>query len=254
MKEIIGNTNEYIKLLKSLKQKKYRDQHGQYIVEGAKIIEEAINYGAPVESVLVTDKTSGIARLAKSRDIRVLLVPYQLIEQVGDTKAPPKELACIAKQPSKPSVDGRFYVAMDDVNDPKNLGSIIRTADAMGADGVWISPNSADYYGPKAQRAAMGSTFHMHVEVCELASRLHKFQKLGGTVIAGGLAGEGKLQDGYSKACVVIGNEARGVSAEVLAHANQQFTIPLYGRAESLNAGVAAGILLYEVRQRLMRD
>jgi TrmH family RNA methyltransferase len=136
------------------------------------------------------------------------------------------------------------------MSDPKNVGTIIRSSDAAGADGVLISEDSADFYGPKAQRAAMGSSFHMPVEVCGLPAALETFHKSGGVIIAGSMDGGGKLPDIAGKnVCVVIGNESNGLSGAVKASADILYKIPMHGKAESLNAGVAAGIILYKIKQ-----
>ncbi len=250
MREIISASNEYVKLLASLKQKKYRDLHGKYIIEGEKTVAEALAYRAPLECVIVRRAESETVGAAAAAGIDVLLLPEHVFARIADTKTPPDVLACVSKAEAEQSVDGRFYVALDGVADPKNVGTIIRTADAMGAAGVWLSPECADHYGPKAQRAAMGSGFHLPVEVCCLAGRLQAFKAAGGTVIAGSLSGSGSMGE-YERACVVIGNEARGVSRQTLDIADVNFKIEMYGRAESLNAAVAAGIMLYEARHRL---
>ncbi len=156
--------------------------------------------------------------------------------------------ACVKQ--SSAFAAGGFIVALDGLGDPKNVGAIIRTADAVGADGVAVSEDSADFYGPKAQRAAMGSSFHIPVEVCSLPEKLAEFKDRGGMVIAGSMDGSGSLPDISGKeVCVVIGNEARGISRETRQAADVLYRIPIYGKAESLNAGVAAGIILYEVRR-----
>jgi TrmH family RNA methyltransferase len=251
MREINSASNEYVKMLRSLRQKKYRDKYGKYLVEGAKAIEEAIRFRQPVETVLVSDAGSPAAALAEQSGIDAVLLPHRLLERISDTKTPAGELACIGKLPRRESVSGRFYLALDGLADPKNVGAAIRTADAMGADGVWISDSSADYYGPKAQRAAMGSGFHLNVEVLGLQKRLRDFQAGGGHVIAGSLEGGEYLRGEYGRVCVVVGNETRGVCKGILLIANERFKISIYGSAESLNAGVAAGIMMYEVRKRL---
>lgn len=251
MREIKSHTNEYIKELRSLGQKKYRDELGKYIVEGTKIITEAIDHGKQVESVLTAAPHDSIVMLAEQNGIEVISVPYEVIQQISDTKSPPKELAVLKKDAPAAISEGRFFVAMDDVNDPKNLGAIIRTADAAGADGVFVSDTSADLYGPKVQRTAMGSTFHVPIEVCNLAHKLRAFRNAGGVVIAGSLKGAESLEGPFEKVCLVIGNEARGVSPEVQELSDILYRIKIYGQAESLNASVAAGIMLYDIRGRL---
>ncbi len=251
MKEIVSRTNDYIKMLKALKYKKFRDEQGKYLIEGAKTVIEAIEHREKVEAVLVSERENETAAFAEARGVPVIAVPYDIIQQIADTKSPPREIACVIKKQPVKKTDGTFYAALDDVNDPKNLGTIIRTADAVGADGVLISENSADYFGPKAQRAAMGSAFHLDVEVCELPGRIEEFRRGGGVVVAGDLRGEEKLPEAFTKVCLVIGNEARGISESVRKSADILYRLPIYGQAESLNASVAAGIMLYEIRKRL---
>lgn len=251
MKEIKSHSNEYIKTLRSLKRKKARDEAGKYIIEGMKTITEAIGAAQEVECILTAEPGGPAAALARQRNVDIICVPYEIIQQIADTKTPPNDIACVKKQENLPDYDGRFYVALDDVNDPKNLGTIIRTADAVGVDGVFISDTSADMYGPKAQRAAMGSTFHVPIEVCALPHTLRKLKSADVRIVAGSLAGEFEIGGQLNKACVVIGNEARGISKEVQELADVLYKIRIYGQAESLNASVAAGIMLYDVRKVL---
>ncbi|WP_172807835.1 TrmH family RNA methyltransferase [Christensenella intestinihominis] len=251
MKEITSHSNEYIKMLKSLKRKKSRDEQGLYIIEGMKTIEEAIASGQEIECIVTADKNSAVMRFADHHNAKIITVPYEIVQQIADTKSPPKELACLKKQENLPDFGGKFYVALDDVNDPKNLGTIIRTADAAGADGVFISETSADFYGPKAQRAAMGSAFHVPIEVCDLKKRLTELRSDGIKIVSGSLRGSDELSGGLTAACVVVGNEARGISDEVAALSDVLYKIRMYGQAESLNASVAAGIMMYDVRRAL---
>ncbi len=247
MKEIQSHTNEFIKKLKTLKNKKGRDEHGLYIIEGKRVILEAMEYSKDVACIITCDKTSTLLTSAKEKNIEIISVPYSIIQQIADTKAPPREIACVKTVLRDEAIDGDFFVALDDVNDPKNLGSIIRTADAAGCDGVLISKNSADYFGPKAQRSAMGSHFHIPVVVCDLQKKLKEFKKSGGVVVATDLHGKDQLKEKYSKVCVIIGNEARGISENLLNEADVLYKLKMYGKAESLNAGVAAGIILYDL-------
>lgn len=251
MKEIKSHSNEYIKALKLLKRKKDRDAQGKYLIEGVKTIEEAVRYGARIECILTSEPNSAVMGFAREHDLEIIGVPHDIIQQVSDTKSPPHDVACVFQEENLPDYDGSFYVALDDVNDPKNLGTIIRTADAAGADGVLISSTSADFYGPKAQRAAMGSTFHIPIEVGDLPVMLGKLRGYGIKIISGSLGGDFVLPQNIGKACVVVGNEARGISPEVKALSDVLYKIRIYGRAESLNASVAAGIMLYDVRKNL---
>ncbi|MEG0382104.1 MAG: RNA methyltransferase [Christensenella sp.] len=250
MKEITAHTNDYIKLLKSLKRKQERDAEGKYIIEGMKTIREAAAWNQEFECIVTSDKNSAVVRFAADNDIEIIAVPHEIIQQIADTKSPPKEIACLKKQENLPDFDGSFYVALDDINDPKNLGTIIRTADAAGADGIFISSSSADMYGPKAERAAMGSSFHLPIEVCNLGKRLVELKSMGISVVSGSLSGTEELSD-IMRVCVVIGNEARGISQDIEKLSDVLYKIKIYGHAESLNASVAAGIMMYDVRRAM---
>jgi TrmH family RNA methyltransferase len=253
MKEIKSHSNEYIKSLKLLKRKKARDDQGRYMIEGFKTIEEAVRCGQELECILTSEPNSGIAGFARKNQLKLISVPHDIIQQIADTKSPPHDLACVLKKQNRPDVTGNFFVAMDDVNDPKNLGTIIRTADAAGADGILISQTSADFYGPKAQRAAMGSTFHVPIAVGELPAMLKRLKEEGVSIVSGCLDGSYELPACIERVCVVIGNEARGISQEVRELSDIRYKIRIYGQAESLNASVAAGIMLYDVRKILDR-
>lgn len=236
-------------MLRSLKHKKYRDINGRYIIEGEKTIKEALDFGAPVEKILAS-RESGLLSRAQAAGVETLAVKYDIIKQIADTKTPPQEIACVIKRDIPIDAQGRFFVALDGLADPKNVGGIIRTADAMGAAGVFTSAGSADFYGPKAQRAAMGSAFHIGVAPCDLKSKLVALKNDGVALVVGCLGGGGFSQ-GYGRVCLIIGNEARGVSEEIRSLCDELVEIEISGRAESLSAGVAAGIMMYEIRNRL---
>ncbi len=251
MKEIVSHTNAYVKELKALKNKKFRDEFAKYIIEGHRVIDEAFLYNQQIEAVLVSDKTSKTAVMAQESGVKTIYVPHEIIHAISDTKSPPKEIACILKgQPNK-SLKGNFFIALDRVSDPKNLGTIIRTADAAGVTGVIISNDSADYFSPKAQRAAMGSTFHIDICVGDLATELKAFKEEGGVVVVGDLTAKSELQAEFSKVCFVVGNEGAGITEEIAHLADVRYKLPIYGKAESLNVSVAAGIMLYDIKRRL---
>lgn len=251
MREIASASNTYIKELRSLKEKKYREKLGEYMIEGEKTVLEALNGAVLVESVITSSPENQVVKQAEDLGLDVVLVPRKLLEQIGDTKTPPDVLACIRRSTAELQSDGKFFVAADAVSDPKNLGTIIRTADAVGADGVVLSPECADPYGPKCQRAAMGSMFHISVVTWDLGEFLDEFKAKGGMVVAGMLEGSDTLGDSFEKVCVVVGNESRGVGERVRERTDIAYRIPIYGKCESLNAAVAAGIMMYDTRRRL---
>ena len=136
------------------------------------------------------------------------------------------------------------------MQDPGNLGTIIRTADAMGAAAVLLGTGSTDAFSPKALRAAMGSTYHLRIFQCELSETLPKLRESGFSLVCGHLAGEERLPMLNRDCVIVIGNEANGVS-DGIARLCSLCRLPMLGRAESLNASAAASILIFETAKKI---
>ena len=244
MRTITSTQNTYIKELKQLKNKKGR-KSGKFLAESEKCAQEAIQY-ADVESILVTREDSPAAIMAEQKGITVYLVNDAVMEAVSDIKTPQTALA-VVKTPSAqmPPAKGLF-VALEDLSDPQNVGTIIRTADAAGASAVLLSEATCDYTSPKAVRASMGSIFHIPVVVCkDLCETLSALQKEGVHLIGTHLRGQDRFTP-HEDACIIIGNESRGMTDRAADMADTLYKIPMPGQAESLNAAVAAGIVIYQ--------
>ena len=248
MKQIISIQNETVKRAKSLKSKKGRAQWGEFLAEGEKCVTEALVSGAQVTRIFMNGEHHSIMALAKSRGVEMIGVSRPVIEAITSVQSPQNVAASVAI-PGQIKPDGDLVVALDGVSDPMNVGSIIRSADAAGAAGVVLGAGCADYLNPKAVRASMGSLFHLYVYESGLEAFLAEFKQTG-CVISGHLSGHGDLP-ACEKVCLVIGNESRGVSQPLAAMSDSLYKIPIYGRAESLNAAVAAGIMMYMVREKL---
>ena len=164
---------------------------------------------------------------------------------ICETKTP-QAVAAVAALPEPVEISRGFIVAMDDAG-PGQRGTIIRTADAAGCGGVVLSDGSADPYAPKAVRASMGSLFHLP---CCVQLKAISQQAAGSRykIACADLGGRTDFTLDAEKTCLVIGNEARGISREILSLSDIRVRIPIYGKAESLNAAVAAGILIYKIR------
>lgn len=248
MEQITSTKNEYIKLLRSLKQKKGREETGLFLAEGDKCAAEALG-NAKVQALLTTQEQHPLAIQAEQKGVRAVLVSQAVMEAVSDVKTPQSAIAVVQKQQGRLPERGLF-VALEDVADPQNVGTILRTADAVGAAGVLLSGKCADYTSPKAVRAAMGSVFHLPVEVAEdFQGRLSAMKKAGVRLLGGHLQGVQAMPGQRENLCVIIGNEARGMSPEAARLCDYLVKIPIYGKAESLNAAVAAGILLYRCKE-----
>jgi len=237
---ITSTKNDTYKLVKSLLTKKGRDVSGLYTVEGIKSVSDAIKSGAEIKFLVKSESFNNI-----SFDGEIVSVKDEIFDGLSDTKTPQGVLAVIEKNERKEFKKTGRYVYLDNVRDPGNLGTIIRCADATGFS-VLLSPNSAEIYSPKVVRSSMGSFFN--TEIYENVT-YEELKESGLNIISGVLSDKTidyKDCDYSGNIAIVIGNEANGISDEVLAFSNQFVKIPILGKAESLNAGVSAALLMYE--------
>ncbi len=246
MREILSTHNNYIKVLKSLKDKKGRTENSLFTAEGFKCVSEAINH-ADVESILVTDPETPLISAAEQKRIDVILTSDAVISSVSSLNTNPGCIAAVRSIPSLPlpEPDG-IFVALEDLSDPQNVGTIIRTADAAGAGCVILTGNCADFMSPRAVRASMGSVFHVPVCITEnLKETLGILRKSGMKTVGTSLRGSAAVPD-LRDVCIVIGNESKGMSPGLQDACDFLYRIPMPGKAESLNAAVAAGIVIYK--------
>lgn len=246
---ITSTQNEFVRMARSLQDRKGRLEHGAFLVEGEKCVSELLRHAPQLLRTLIVtaDTRQEFAACAATLGKRVVAVEPHVMRAVCECKTP-QNVAAVADIPAPADVGSGFIVALDDVQDPANAGTIIRTADAAGCGGVVLSLGSADPYSPKAVRASMGSLFHLTVVRTDLRVYLEGLLKNGYQVAGADLKGQTDFQLMADKTCLVIGNEARGISEEILALSTICVRIPIYGKAESLNAAVAAGILIYKIR------
>jgi TrmH family RNA methyltransferase len=266
MTEVVTSQhNPLVKTVAALRQKKYRDELGLFTVEGVRLTEEIVAAGWPVESCLYTETAAAEARAAaildllKARKCRLVQVSDAVFDKITDTQEPqgimlvaPKRQAALADILARPGAP--LIVVLDGIQDPGNAGTIIRTADAAGCSGVIALKGCADLYAGKTVRATMGSLFHLPVVDGATPDNLRKTLAAAGIpLIATDLTGATVYSAARlsGPAAVVFGNEAQGVSGELLAAATERIIVPIYGKAESLNVATAAAIILYEAaRQR----
>lgn len=248
MELIQSPQNEYIKSLKAL-HKKRQLREERFLAEGVKCAREALQY-AVVERLLVTDESLPLVELAAQKSVPCIKVSQRVMEAVSDMKTPQTAAAVVRRQAPNMDWEGDLYVALENVMDPQNIGAIIRTADAMGAAGVFLSPGCCDWSSSKAVRASMGSVFHLPLVVAPLEESLFKLKQHGVSLLAGHLKGKPDFSDA-KRICVLVGNESRGLLGETSAQADILYRIPMYGKAESLNAAVAAGIMMYQARMNI---
>ncbi|USG64278.1 23S rRNA (guanosine(2251)-2'-O)-methyltransferase RlmB [Brevibacillus ruminantium] len=256
--------NPLVKRLHQLLDRKGREEQNRFLVEGAHLVEEALNSGAGVVTVLYDEQREidpACLRAIEKRqtEIEVVAVSAAVLAKLTETKNPQGIVAEVKKntrdwQEWMESAANRDYMLLllDEIQDPGNLGTILRTAEAAGVDGVVLGAGSVDLYNGKVIRSTMGALFRLAVFVRPLPEAIQKVRQQGGRILVSSLK-ENSLayhEAAYGgKVALVIGNEGRGVSTQVADLADSYVHIPLYGRAESLNAAVAAGILVYEAQR-----
>ena len=262
---ITSQHNKLIKLAASLKLKKYRDELGLFIVEGVRLVEEATHSNWLVGTCIYTaevlqqERVQEIITDLKSKKCRMIQVPTMIYDKITDTKEPQGIMAIAQKYVYQlsdvlASEQKPFFVVLDELQDPGNVGTIIRTAAAAGSTGVILMKGCADVFGNKVVRSSMGSIFHIPIfEGMTNNEVLSCFAQHEIDILATSL----ESSNVYFKAdfnrsiAVVFGNEGNGVSQQLLEHAQGRLHIPLLGHVESLNVAASAAVILYEVvRQR----
>lgn len=263
MTDITSTRNEHVRALAALLRPRDRRASGRHLVEGPHAVAEALRSGL-VDEVLGTEEALAtlqveLATLDPSAwtSASRTSVSQHVIERLSDTSTP-QGVVAVARTPvvELPSVvDGRLVVVLHAVGDPGNVGTIVRTADAAGASGVVVGVGSADPYGPRALRAAAGSTYHLPIvtgvptveAVTALRDAGHRVVGLDG----GASVHVDALTPGDAGIALVLGNEAHGLDPDVVAALDGTVAVPIHGRAESLNVAAAAAVALYAVRAAL---
>lgn len=255
--------NDRVKGWASLLDKKYRDREGRFIVEGIHLIQDAAAAGTEVVQV-VYDAERGIpAELERVRagalaKAEWISVSRAVMGKCTETDTPPPVFAIIRK-PEMPQEklygEGSLVVALDGVRDPGNLGTIIRSADAAGADAVVLGKGCVDLYNPKTVRSTMGSLFHLPIIQADLTGLLPHARERGAKIIGTSLQADHSCYgyDWKQSTWLLMGSESEGLSDEVRGLVDESVIIPMAGRAESLNVAMATTVLLFEaMRQRLI--
>ena len=261
MEIISSKDNEKIKSLKKLKELKYRKEEKAYLIEGIKIVFEAIEEKQKIDTIIICDellennksnmRKEELENALNNNDVKVLKVTQNVFKEISDVVNPQGIAAKVIKQEVK-EIDTDYYLALDDIQDPGNLGTIIRTADSANIKNIILSKNCTDPYSSKVLRSTMGAIFRINIiEVESLKDYLVQKQKENFKVVVTSLDTNDTIYDiDYKNKIVVIGNEANGVEKDIIDIADNKVIIPMTGKTESLNASIAAGIIIYEkVRQ-----
>ncbi len=256
---ITAKDNSRIKYAVKLRDKEsFRREEGLFIAEGARLCYDAALSGVEVKELFVTEKALSkydeYIRLVEEKAERSFVVSEAVAQKMSDTKTS-QGVFCILKMLDKNTIIGKIkyngkFIALENVSNPSNLGAVVRTAEAMGLDGIIIS-GGCDIYNPKSQRASMGSLFRLPVIEVESLSQFFETLKNKGMKIYAGVPDCNALKiteaDMSGGVVCVVGNEGNGITEETVLSATAPVTIPMKGRAESLNAAAAASIIIWEM-------
>ena len=229
----------------------YRRQCGEFLCDSPKLLQEALLWGSELHTVVVT---AGTEAPPLPKGVRLVEVPADVMRSVSPMETPQGTLfiCAIHTEPLPEMLTGRRYVVLDTLQDPGNVGTILRTADAFHADGMFLVNGCADLYNPKTLRATMGAVFRCPVWTVGV-EELSALLKRSGIPLYGAALREDTLdarQADYSRCAIAIGSEGRGLTEDVLALCDRTIKIPMSEHCESLNAAAAATVLLWEAARK----
>lgn len=262
MQSITSAANALYKDIKNFKQKKYREEKGEYLIEGIRFVDEALKADANIKSFFFSERlksakggTELLERITATNHA-VYELSDHLIDGISDTENSQGVAAVLSMSThsiEKVIPDSRKLLVLEAIQDPGNMGTIIRTADAAGFDGVIALNGCVDIYNPKVLRATMGSIFHIAIaDHADMTETMSMIRKNGLKTFAAHLRGDKSIYEADMSAggVILIGNEANGLSDELTLCADELVKIPMPGKAESLNASIASALFMYEmVRQ-----
>jgi len=261
----INTVKQAVRLARELKRRRHREATGRFLIEGINFVGDALQCGAAIDCLLMTEKVRQrekgriILQHALSREIPFFFVKEEILDRLTDTETPQGVLA-IAPKPvwdenEAIAAEEALLLALDGIQDPGNLGTIIRSGDGVGVNGIFLGGGTVDIYNPKVLRSTMGSVFRIPAfPKTDLLQLIRKLREKGFFVVAADPRADIKYYQAdfrRGRFLIVIGNESRGISPALLELADLKVRIPLKEDVESLNAAVAAALVLFEVlRQR----
>ncbi len=257
MKTITSAENPLVKGWRALQRAEGRREQGLFLAEGPHLVEEALRAGATLRQVLVrqddAERYAALLTACEAVGAELIALPERLIAAVADARTPQGILATVEQRPLALTqanlTGGRLAVLLERVQDPGNLGTILRTALAVGADYAVLCAGTADPWGQKVVRASQGAVLHLPLVLEEDAvAAVAALNAAGWHTACGHLGGTDFFaRQPHARTALVIGNEGAGVSPAVAALCVGRYALPMPGPAESLNAAVAAGVMLYDL-------
>jgi TrmH family RNA methyltransferase len=249
MKKIDSIQNSRVKQWKKLQTKKEREKTGLFLIEGFHLVEEALKSQDAVRTLIISENID-LPQKWNIGDIELYTVSEAIMRTLSETETPQGVVAVCEKITyDVPLTNGKFLL-LDGVQDPGNLGTIIRTADAAGLDAVILGEGTADVYNSKTLRSTQGSIFHLPIIKGNLKGWITELKKQNVPVYGTALEHAVPYQEVKPQGtfALIVGNEGSGVREELLALCDHNLYIPIHGRAESLNVAVATGVLTYYLR------
>ncbi|WP_129691841.1 TrmH family RNA methyltransferase [Gottfriedia acidiceleris] len=249
MKQIDSIQNNSVKAWKKLHTKKGRDKAKQFIVEGFHLVEEAIKHDAPILHLLISEDIDLPSNFSTG-SFDITYISKEVSKELSETETSQGIFAII--EFSFVRIDFEKVsklLLIDEVQDPGNVGTMIRTADAAGFDGVILGSGTSDLYNAKTIRSTQGSLFHLPILRGDLVEAISNLKDKGITVYGTSLQNAKPFNEVNvtNRFAIIVGNEGKGVNSTLLSLTDENLYIPIYGKAESLNVGIAAGILMYSL-------
>ncbi len=246
-----------IKLIRSLRLKKYRQKYNKFIVEGEKIIIEALKIdSAIIDALYCTKEFHQLNRVLISKNLsKVSIITEKELKQISNLKTANSALALVeikGDNDVEKLKKAKLILYLDDIMDPGNMGTIIRSCDWFGVDALVVSPNSVDIYNPKVIQSSMGSIFRQGIFQYEFGQLQELLSNKKITYYGTKLDGDNIQKIKYSfPAVIIVGNESHGISEAISHRIDYKITIPNFNRStESLNAAIATAIVLYDVKNK----
>ena len=245
MQEVSSRKNPLIQHLKKLgSDRAYREACGEFLCEGTKLYQEALRWGAEIRLLATSRREIGASFAGQA-----ILVPEDVLTSISPSKSPQPLLFACKKPVRDPADAPNTVIILDGIQDPGNVGTLVRSSTAFSVDQVILTGGSADLYNPKTARGAMGALFYQRVCVMGLSEIVDYVNQNGLQLIGAALTEEGREMGAFLRepVAIAIGSEGRGLSSALLEHCHQRVKIPMNPACESLNAAVAGSILLWEL-------
>ena len=242
---ISSTNNEKIKELSKLKIKKYRDESNKFLVEGKHLVEEAYKSNLLLEVFTIEDRILF--------NVETTIITPDVMKKLSSTDTIPS-IVGVVKKKENTEIIGEKILLLDSIQDPGNLGTIIRSAAAFDIETIVLSNDTVDLYNPKVIRATQGMIFKMNIVIGDIKTAMHMIRDknitIYGTDVVSGILPNTLSTDEKSRFALVVGNEGNGISPEVYSLCDKMLFIKMNNNVESLNVGVATSIILYEMGVR----